>query len=221
MTLLLITLVTLAVIAIFLTRRTKRLAKPEDSIYSGYGIPMTEQEIELECQSNNQVLELLERNIAASGFFRAEKIRELIATLKEGSIPFGRTNTRVAFDGGPLLTVEEKKALGLNTRMKYSKKFIDYFEPSAFRTIEPKATLECMHLDAFHRVSRQKELLRFKKLGFVKEVEIVPCGDSRDCRKIKRLKKVYRLEEVPELPLPGCNAPYCRCMYVPIISKHA
>jgi len=221
MTLSLIAAVTLAVIAIFFTRRTKRSAKPEDSIHSGYGIPMTEQEIESERQSNNQILELLERNIVASGLFRTEKIPELIATLREGSTPFGRTNTRVAFDGGPLLTVGEKRALGLNTRMKYSKKFIEYFEPSALRTIEPKATLECMHLDAFHRVSRQKELLSFKKLGFVKEVEILPCGDSRDCGKIKRLKKIYRLEEVPELPLPGCDAPYCRCMYVPIISKDA
>jgi hypothetical protein len=48
----------------------------------------------------------------------------------------------VAFEGDVVLTVKEKKALGLNSRMKYSKKFIEYFEPSVLKSIEPKATLE-------------------------------------------------------------------------------
>ncbi|MGD1081975.1 MAG: hypothetical protein ABR881_26960 [Candidatus Sulfotelmatobacter sp.] len=155
------------------TRRTNPITD-EGALYSGYGIPVTEEQVELERQSNEEVIKLLEAKIAASGFFRAEKIPELIAILKEASIPFGRVNTRVAFEGDVVLTVKEKKALGLNSRMKYSKKFIEYFEPSVLKSIEPKATLECMHLDAFHRVSRKKELLRFKELGFVKEVRIVP-----------------------------------------------
>jgi hypothetical protein len=200
----------------------KRRTKPrvdEGALYSGYGIPATEEQLELERQFNEEVLELLEASVVASGLFRADKIPELIAILKGASFPFARVNTRVAFGGDTLLTVKEKKALGLNSRMKYSKKFIDYFEPSVLRSIEPKAALEAMHLDAFHRVSRKNELRRFKELGFVEKVKIVPCGDERDCGQIKRFKKIWRIEEVPELPLPGCDAPYCRCMYEPIISR--
>ena len=66
--------------------------------------------------------------------------------------------------------------------------------------IEPKSTLECMHFDAFHQVSRKNELLKLKKLGFVKKVKIVP---DDECRRIKRFKKIYNIEEVPELPLTG------------------
>lgn len=216
--LLIFTLLTLVTIAFFLIRRR---AKPpiisKGGIEAGFGIQMTEQEIELERQSNEEIIKLLEGSIITSGFFRAEKIPELIAKLKGGAIPFGRTNTRVAFEGDTFLTVEEKKALGLNTRMKYSKKFIEYFDTSAFKAIEPKATLECMHLDAFHRVSRKKQLLRLKKLGFVKQVKIVPTGDGGDCGRIKRFKKIYSIEEVPELPLPDCDARFCRCMYQAII----
>ena len=179
---------------------------------------MTEQEVELERLANEEIIKLLEVSIITSGFFRAEKIPELIAKLKGGAIPFGRTNTKVAFEGDVFLTVEEKKSLGLNTKMKYSKKFIEYFDTSAFKAIEPKSTLECMHLDAFHRVSRKKQLLGVRKLGFVKQVKIVHTGDEGDCGKVKRLKKIYSIEEVPELPLPDCDARFCRCMYQAIIS---
>lgn len=217
-TLLVITLLAFLAIAIFLPRRmasgpTNFKGDPVVRV----GIPMTKEELELERQSNEEVFKKLEASIVKSGLFRAETIPALLAKLEAASVPFGRVNTKMAFDGDTVLTVEEKKALGLNTRMKYSKQFIEYFHPSALKTIEPKATLECLYLDAFHRVSRAKQLLSFKKLGFVKQLRIVPTGDGDDCTRIKRLKKTYSIEEVPELPLPGCKAPFCRCWYEPII----
>src|ERR1700731_729643 len=156
----LIALLMLVAVAVFFVRRK---AKPpteiETSIESGFGISMMEEEVELERLHDEEIMKLLEARITASGFFRAEKIPDLMAKLRGASVPFGRINTQVAFDGDAISTVEEKKALGLNTRMKYSKTFVEYFEPLAFKMIEPKTTLECMHLDAFHRVSRKKELL--------------------------------------------------------------
>jgi hypothetical protein len=219
MTLLLITLVAFALAVFLIKGRAKASTKFEASIETGVGIPMTEEEVELERESNKEILQLLEANIIASGFFRPDKIPELVAKLREGSIPFGRTNTKVVFDGDVILTVKEKKTLGLNTRMKYSKKFIEYFDPPALGRIEPKTALENMHLSAFHRVSRKRELLKLKKLGFVKEVEILPVGDESDCAEIKRFKKVHCIYEVPELPLPACDAPFCRCMYLAIIPR--
>jgi len=198
-----ITLFTFVAVVFFLIRKktTATAKKFSGSINSEFGIPMTKQEVKLERQFNEEVMKLLETSITASGFFRLEKIPELISNLRDGSIPFGRVNTKVVFDNDLFLTVEEKKMLGLNTRMKYSKKFIEYFDPLAFKTIEPKITLERMYLDAFHRGSQKNELLKLKKLGFVKKIKIVATGDGDDCKKIKRFKKIYNIEEAPELLL--------------------
>jgi hypothetical protein len=214
-----LTLIILFTLVVFwlIKRSVKQSKKSETSIKVGYGIPATKEQIEIERQSEEEVMKLLEASVIASGYFRQEKIPELISILRGDSDPFGRTNTKVAFDGDSFLTVEEKRKLGLNTRMKYSKKFIEYFDPTSFKTIEPKDALECMHLDAFHRVSRKKELLKLKKLGFVEKVKIVPVGDLLDCKGIKQLRKIYNIEEVPELPLPGCDASFCRCYYEAII----
>ena len=206
-------------IFILITRNATPSRKADDAVTIGFGIQMTEEEIELERESDAEIMKLLEDSVVKSGYFRRENIPELMGTLRKGSAPFARVNTKAAFDGDAYLAVQEKRMLGLNTRMKYSKKFIGCFHPASFKTIEPKATLECMHLDAFHRVSRQKELTKLKKLGFIDQVKISPVGDSRDCMKIQKLKKIYSLNEVPELPLAGCDSPYCRCMYVPILSE--
>jgi hypothetical protein len=150
--------------------------------------------LEAELQDNDEVMRLLEAAIRSSGFFRLEAIPGLASKLRGGSEPFARTNTKIAFDGDEILSVEEKRALGLNTRMKYSKAFIAYFDPKCLRTIEPKSALENMHLSAFHRVARKRELLGFRELGCVKKVRIVPVGDARDCGKIKRFKKTHDID---------------------------
>lgn len=188
-----------------------------DSHHGGYGIPATAQMLDAERQDNEEVMKLLESTILASGLFVAEKVPELVAKLRGASGPFARLNTRVAFEGNEVLTVKEKRTLGLNTRMKYTKDFIEYFDPGILKTIEPKAILLNMHLSAYHRVARQRDLLKFRDLGFVKQVTIVPVGDAGDCGKVKRLKKTYSLEAVPALPLPDCTAPFCRCMYQSVI----
>jgi hypothetical protein len=77
------------------------------------------------------------------------------------------------------------------------------------------------HPQSLHRTSEgegitdsQPQLIPIKELGFIKQVKIVSLGD---CGKIKRAQKLYNIAEVPELPLPGCNAPFCLCGYEPII----
>jgi hypothetical protein len=190
----------------------------ETTIHEGYAIAVTAEMLEKEQQDNDEVMRLLEANIRTSGLFRADKILELVSRLRGGSSPFARVNTKFAFEGDKYLSVQEKRALGLNTRMKYSKAFIEYCDPTALKTTEPKSVLEDMHLNAFHRVARKRDLANFRELGFVNRVKIVPVGDARDCNEIKRFKKIHDLTLAPDLPLPGCTSPYCRCMYEPILS---
>jgi hypothetical protein len=208
----------LLVISVISRRKRRPTLSAETTDSSGYAIPVTPEMLEAERQDNDEVMRLLEASIRASGLFRTEKIPDLISKLRRGLSPFARVNTQIAFEGDQILSVEEKRALGLNTRMKYSKSFIDCFDPKCIETIEPKSVLGDMHLSAFHRVARRRDLIKFRDEGFVKRVKIVPVGDARDCNKIKRFMKIHDLSLVPELPLPGCTASYCRCMYEPIIS---
>jgi hypothetical protein len=215
-----IVIVALLVVFVASRRKTKGLVSTEANTYQAYAIPATAEMLEEEKQDNDEVMRLLEENMRTSGLFRNEKIPELISRLRSGWQPFTRLNTKTAFGGDEVLSVEDKRSLGLNTRMKYSRTFIDYFDPVSLKIIEPKSILTNMHVGAFHRVSRRRNLMRFRSLG-VKRVRIIPVGDGRDCDKIVHLNKVYELNDVPDLPLQGCNAPYCRCMYEPILSDSA
>ena len=126
-------------------------------------------------------------------------------------------NTKIAFDGDSILTVDEKKKLGLNTRMKYSKKFIEYFDPESFKTIEPKDTLECMHLDAFYRVSRKDDLLNYKKEGFKKvKIDAIRVDCTPEVRQIglEQSARVFGFDKtVLQIPPAVCiqerNADVC------------
>ena len=137
-----------------------------------------------------------------------------MSELRRGSVAFGRTNTSSAFGGNPYLSIDEKRTLGLNTRVKYSRAYIEYFHPESFMTIEPKSFLSGIHLDAFHRVSRMRDLQRFEILAGIKRVRLQP---DDDCQVAKALKKTYAIHSVPELPAPGCREPFCRCYFQPII----
>lgn len=217
---LLITIIAVLLAILIVARRKRRWTVNDGTrTLDRYAIPVTAEMLQQERQDNDEVISLLEANIRGSGLFRTEKIPELVAKLRGGSSPFTRVNTTIAFQGDKLLTVEEKRALGLNTRMKYSKAFIEYFEPTDLKTTEPKSVLEDMHLSAFHRVARKRDLVKFRELGFVKQVKIVPVGDIRDCNEIKCFQNIHDLDRAPDLPLPGCTARYCRCMYEPILSN--
>jgi hypothetical protein len=217
----LLVVIVAALLAILVVSGRKR--RPTLSIQTitqgGYAIPPTAKMLEAQRQADDEEMRLLEASIRASGLFRTEAIPGLVSKLRAGWGPSTRLNTITSFEGDRILSVEEKRALGLNTRMKYSKAFIDCFDPRCLSTIEPKSELEDMQLSAFHRVARKRELRGLKELGFVKQVRIVPFGCGRDCGKIKSFKKIHDINEVPELPLPGCTAPYCLCEYQAIIPK--
>ncbi|NOU01639.1 MAG: hypothetical protein HOO95_08730 [Gallionella sp.] len=161
-----------------------------------------------------EIMELLEKGIRTSGYFKEEKIPDLLADLKRYISTSDRINIKGALDGSVLLSVEEKKSLGLNAKMKYSKRFIEYFNPSVFETIEPRSAVENLYLNAFHKVSRKNELLKMKRDAGIKQIRVV----AGECSNIKKLrKKIYGIDEVPELPLSDCDCNYCLCYFEPII----
>jgi hypothetical protein len=165
-------------------------------------------------EENNKFRDITEaiiRDIAMSGYFKEEKLAIINAKITEMVRPgYGYSDPFLLDD---CLSLEEKKALGLNSRQKFSREFIDALSEKGMSHPDPKDILKVIYLKHFHSIHRKYELLRMKRIG-IKTVKIEDCGDERDCKAIKRLKKVWPIDEVPELPLPGCTAEYCRCTYI-------
>jgi len=176
-------------------------------------IESTPEMIEEDLRFKARQMELLEVRIRDSGLYRIEKVPELMDKLS-GKVPFARNSNGGGFGGDTFLSLAEKKALGLNTRAKYSHEFIACCEPSMFSAHDPKQFLEGLRIDVFHEASREKDIAKYKSMGFIKRVKI---NTVSPCAKVKRLKKVYVLNEAPHLPLPGCDVGHCMCFYSAVI----
>ena len=187
------------------------------SVRLAFGFEPSQEMEEFEREKNNYALGLLEEEITRSEHFRPAKIPNLMDALRASTTPFSRHNINAAYGRGQYLTKEEKEARGLDQRMKCTKEFLDYFEEPSLRVIDPGSLLATMHHYCFQRAYNKYELIRFKKLGLVKQVRIsVVYG----CPKVKRLRKRWHIDEAPELPLAGCEHydEWCVCFYQPIIS---
>ena len=55
-----------AILSFFSMRRRTKPRADDGALYSGYAIPVTEEQLELERQSNEEVIKLLEANVVAS-----------------------------------------------------------------------------------------------------------------------------------------------------------
>jgi hypothetical protein len=171
-------------------------------------------ETDIERQKNKQILELVEASVIRSGCFRPEKIPQLMLALRDPPT-FAQLNTKASEASNGLLSKEEKQSLGLNTRRRYSREFIEYFEPDALKTIEPIAMLSSIQSDAFHRTSRKFTLIRFKEMKVIKKITI---GTLGGCKIIQHARKTYDISEVPELPMAGCDQE-CKCYYEAVFPK--
>jgi hypothetical protein len=205
-------------VACFRPRRaTAQVTKKRPPTPPGFAIQATPEMIDDERQSQEESLRFLAAMMIESGYFKPAKIPEFISMCRSEFRPFARIDDKNGSRGDDLLSIEEKKALGLNSRMKYTREFIDLFEPSALKVIEPKSTLSSMRINARNRAHARTEIRKMKRLGFIRKVKICPVRDAGDCEKVKNIRKVYNIDEVPELPIPGCDSSLCRCMYQAII----
>jgi hypothetical protein len=174
------------------------------------GIKLNNEEQQQEKEKFNEIVNRTIEEITNCGFFKPEKISLLAEKINKIAVPGCGYQDPFSYDD--CLSLDEKKSLGLNTRQKFSRDFIDCLSPQGLKHKNPKDILEVLWLKSYHAVHRRFDLLRMKKIG-IKKVEISPCDDERDCSKIKNFKKIWPIDEVPELPLPGCTADYCRCSY--------
>jgi hypothetical protein len=132
-------------------------------IYSEREIPDDSEEAkqirEAERQRYNVILNGMITQIEKSSYFKHEKKQALIDLLKETS------NLYDPFPYDDCLTVAEKKALGLNTRLKLSRQMIDFLTEEGLKIENPKEIISTMYYQVCSKESAVKDKERMESAG--------------------------------------------------------
>lgn len=186
----------------------KRLSYKE--MRDAIGITLSDGRQKEEDQKYYEISEKTIADIEASGYFKPDYLPIIAKKIREKTKAGYRYTD--PFDKKDWLKAKEKRELGLDPKKSYTWELLEALSEKGLATEEPTELVKNIWQANFHKTSRQYDLRRFKKLG-VKYVKICTCEDTRDCKAIQRFKKRWPIDEVPELPLPICNAKYCRCRY--------
>lgn len=151
--------------------------------------------------------EALVRLLSASTLFKPEK-RDVLLQHLRGSDNLHKVE--------PFLSADEKRALGLNTRAKFSTAFVDCLTHAGIAHDDPKRALAVIGHLAFSRAARAHTLRSLRELGF-KRLEILDCNDERDCNWIRKNENRFQpvTADIEALIEQNCDAEYCRCTIVP------
>lgn len=156
-----------------------------------------------------EALECIMKDIEASGFFKPEKL-----PLLEKIIPKIGGYNNDPFSYADCLSEEEKKALNIDTEHRVSREMVDCMSEKGLAQTEPRNIIPVIYYMNYFTVSRKYKLLELKARG-VKKIKIENVGGDLDCKAIETAERIFPVDQVPALPLPQCDAPYCRCEYVP------
>ena len=118
----------------------------------------------------------------------------------------------VKLKDGELLTLEEKRALGINTRLKITRQLYEVLTPEGIE-FGPKRVLEPLYLKATFNHNRHREIARMKGLG-ITQYSPLACGDNADCEWCKSIDgKMISVEvDFVQLINENCTCAYCRCV---------
>jgi hypothetical protein len=160
-------------------------------------------------QQNKDILALFMKFLLDSGRYEEESIYKLVNKNK-GAIAKVITS-------GKSLELEEKKRLGVNGRKKYGQ---DYIATLTTRGLDYDAST-VFFLSSYNQASgiigRQYKLAEYKKAG-VKRIRISATPEEHACQVIRKYGgRILDIDDVPQLPLPGCDKSYCHCWFIPVI----
>jgi hypothetical protein len=156
-----------------------------------------------------ETLEGMMEDVKNCGFFRPEKYE-----LLESIIPKVGGYNNDPFSYSDCLNDEEKENLHIDTEYKVSREMVDCMNEYGLSQKDPRNIIPVIYYMNYFAVGRKYKLLEFKARG-VKKVKIFSAGGDLDCKAVESVRRVFPLDSVPELPLRDCDAPYCRCEYVP------
>lgn len=109
------------------------------------------------------------------------------------------------------LTTEQKRAMGLNARMKITKGHLAALTDEGL-AIGPKPVLHTLYLRATHKHLRREALARITAAGF-NSYSVFSCRDERDCAWCKSMdgKSIATTHDFDDLADQSCSCAYCRC----------
>jgi hypothetical protein len=171
-----------------------------------------EEYVQLSRQKQNdlikkETLERMMRDIEKSGFFKTEKLPHLAKIITKVG---GYNNDPFSYED--CLYFEEKEVLKIDTDHKVSREMVECMTGKGLAQKDPHNIIPVIYYMNYFAVGRKYKLLELKARG-VKMVEVVNIGGELDCEAIEKYKGVFPIDKVPVLPLPRCDAAYCRCEY--------
>ncbi|MDR1106700.1 MAG: hypothetical protein LBL44_10120, partial [Treponema sp.] len=156
-----------------------------------------------------EILAGMMRDIEKSGYFKQEKLSHL-----EKIIPKIGGYFTDPFSYNDCLSDEEKAALHINPELKISREMADCMSEKGLSEKDPRHIIPIIYYMNLFGIGRKYKLMELRTRGVTK-IKIVSMGGDLDCEKIKSHTGVYSINDVPSLPLPGCDAAYCRCDFEP------
>jgi len=158
--------------------------------------------------------------IEHSGLFKKDSfdwILEIILNNKNAS--YGSIDRKIR-TSGELLSGDEMEKLGLRANSKVSSKDYHALSDNGKKDILGSAFLVTQRILHAESIFYQHEQINksVSNAQDVYEAEVMLSNDGDDegndaCNAALELQgKRFRFSEVPELPLPNCDAGYCRCM---------
>ncbi|MDR2049457.1 MAG: hypothetical protein LBP69_08365 [Treponema sp.] len=153
-----------------------------------------------------EILARMMQDIESSGFFKQEKLPYM-----EKIIPKIGGYFTDPFSYNDCLSDEEKEALHINPELKISREMVDCMSEKGLAEKDPRQIIPIIYYMNVFAVSRKYKLMELRTRG-VTRVKVINMGGDLDCEEIKNHNGgVYPINDIPALPLPGCNAAYCRC----------
>lgn len=119
---------------------------------------------------------------------------------------------------GQALTSEEKKALGVRGNAKLGSEYI-----ATLSELGKTRSLDAIEV-CFHRLRHARyvarEIAQLKANTFVTRIQVLSADDERTCVAARGINlKIFNKRDFPSLPLPECDAAWCRCVYVGLVDE--
>lgn len=128
-------------------------------------------------------------------------------------------NGNSIFDKTILLTTEEKRQLGLNTRQKIPMGLLMFFDTTKIKGLDLKMEIKKVYLRAAAKARLIEDCENAKKLG-VKQIMYHCCNDERDCQWCKDNNgRIFFVQSHPvDIVLDGCKCDYNRSYFQCVIT---
>jgi hypothetical protein len=158
----------------------------------------------------------IEKAIIDSGLFKAEASKWILEIILSNLDKGSKVIDLAVRTDGELLSLEEKRQHGIRANAKVSNQYL--LSLTAEGKKDPIRAAITVVRRILHKRSLQKQkedILRTEKLGTEMESEFMCARDDRTCKSALALDgKRFAKDEAPDLPLPDCDAEYCRCLFL-------